>query len=444
MLSRALQQVMLIKPEEQRAVLASFVMVFLLMASYFVLRPVRDAMASDWSDAEVSFLWNIQFFLSIALVSVYGFAISRIPFRWVVPTVYAGFALSFLAFLLVVPKLPNPVLAEKTFYLWVAAFSLFNLSVFWSFMADTFHREQGERLFAVIGAGASAGAILGPGVPTLFASALGLENLMLIAALGLFLVVPLIFYIYRLKDTRLDNSNLAVDIQVHRLGGGWWTGFRDTVRNPYLLAIAAFIVLYVFIGSFVYFEQKNLLAVYTRPQRTQILGGIDWVVNSLTFFCAFLVTGRLLRHFGMGTTLALVPVIVMLGLLVLAFTPVIVVVLAVQVARRVGNYAVTRPARELLFSVVSTEERFKAKPVIDVVVYRGGDAASGSLFALLTDGIGLGLAAVALVGAGIAAAWSALAFLLGKRFDRRDKIPASAYSRPAARAAATENPIPTN
>ncbi|WOJ97392.1 MFS transporter [Congregibacter brevis] len=417
MIDKAFVRLTLIKSDEQRAVGVSFLIVFLLMASYFVLRPVRDAMASDWTDAEVSLLWNLQFFLSAALVALYSLCISRLPFRWVVPTVYGGFATSFVLFFYVTPLLADPTWVEKGFYLWVAAFGLFNLSVFWSFMADTFRREQGQRLFAIIGSGASAGAILGPGIPTLFAGSLGLDKLMLIAALGLLLVVPLIVYVRRLKLTQLGNVDAEVDFAEHRISGDWWSGFRDVLSKPYLLAIAAFIVLYVFVGSFVYFEQKNLLAAYSRPERAQILGGIDWIVNSLTFLFAFLLTGRLVQRLGMATTLALVPVAVMLGLLVLAAAPSIVVLLALQATRRVGNYAVTRPARELLFTQVTTEERFKAKPVIDVVVYRGGDAISGSLFALLTEGVGLGLAAVAIVGACIAAVWTVTGVFLGRLFD---------------------------
>lgn len=443
LLTQVIQRMTLVKPNEQRAAALSFVIVFLLMASYFVLRPVRDAMASDWTDSEVSLLWNIQFFLSVGLVSLYSLAISRLPFRCVVPAVYAGFATSFLLFFLLTPQSADPTLLEKGFYLWVAAFSLFNLSVFWSFMADTFRREQGQRLFAIIGSGASAGAILGPSVPTLFAASLGLDKLMLIASMGLLLVVPLILYVQRLKFTMLGNAELHGNSPGLRIGGSWWAGFRDVIRNPYLLGIALFIVLYVFIGSFVYFEQKNLLASYSRPERAQILGAIDWLVNSLTFVFAFLITGRLVQRLGMGITLAIVPVAVMLGLVVLAFAPVIVVLLALQVARRVGNYAVTRPARELLFTEVSTEERFKAKPVIDVVVYRGGDAVSGSLFALLTDGLGLGLAAVAVVGAGIAAIWAALSLQLGRLFDRADSVP-SAHKIPPEIIVSTSTPHSLN
>jgi AAA family ATP:ADP antiporter len=197
LLLSAIEKMSQIKPNELKAAIASFMMVFILMASYFILRPVRDAMASDWSDTEVSMLWNLQFFISAAIVSIYGFAISRIRFKLLVPVVYSFFAASFVAFYFLVPQLSDPILVEKSFYVWVSAFSLFHLSVFWSFMADTFSSEQSKRLFSVVGAGASLGAIAGPAIPALFSEQLGQDNLMLIAAACLICVVPISLYIYR-------------------------------------------------------------------------------------------------------------------------------------------------------------------------------------------------------------------------------------------------------
>ncbi len=416
-LKQVLDKSIKVHPNELKATLVSFVIIFILMASYFILRPVRDAMASDWSDSEVSFLWNLQFFISAAIVSLYGFIISRIKFKNVVPLVYSAFAFSFLAFYFLTPLFSDPTFVEKSFYIWVSAFSLFHVSVFWSFMADTFSKEQSKRIFSVVAAGASAGAIFGPMIPTLFAEKLGLDTLMLLAALGLIGVVPLVFYMYHLKAKDLHNEELQADLSQAKLKAQWWTGFKAVVSNKTLLVISAFILLYVFIGSFVYFEQKNLLADYSRADRAQILGGIDWITNTLTFILAFFVTGRLTTKLGMAATLALVPFIIMAGMLVLAFAPIIVVLLALQVTRRAGNYAVTRPAREMLFTDVSKDERFKAKPVIDIVVYRGGDAVSGSIFALLSEGFGLGLAAISVVGAAVAAGWGALAVYLGRQYD---------------------------
>ena len=408
-----------IESNELKATLVSTLFIFVLMASYYILRPVRDAMASDWSDSEVSFLWNINFFVSAGIVALYGYAVSRIRLRNVVPAMYGFFAVTFVAFYFGIFLVADRVIVDKLFYLWVSVFALFNVSVFWTFMADTFNPGQAKRLFGIIGAGASAGALVGPAIPALFAGVLGTDTLMLIASISLMIVIPLVFYLYHLKASELGNADLQADTLKTVIGGNWWQGFQSFFTNPYLLGIGAFILLYVFIGSFVYFEQKNLLADFSRPERTQILGSIDWLVNTVTFGMAFFLTGRIVGKLGMPTALTLMPLLVGAGLLILAFAPLLTVLLALQVFRRGGNYGLTRPAREMLYTKVTQEERFKAKPVIDIVVYRGGDAISGTLFAFLTDGVGLGLAAVAIVGSGIAAAWGAVGVWLGKRFDTK-------------------------
>lgn len=407
-----------IKPDEVKTTVAAFSLVFLLMTSYMILKPVRDAMASDWTDTEVSFLWSINFFISAAIVAVYGFAISRIRLRLIVPVVYGFFALSFVAFFLLVASLEDRVLVDKSFYVWVSVFSLFHLSVFWTLMSDTFSKEQAKRLFAVIALGATAGGIVGPFLARILVQPLGVYNLMLLASVLLVCVIPVVFYIVRFKQNADASQSISREMEQAILGGAWWNGFRALFANPYLLFIAFFILLYVFISSFVYFEQKNVLAPFPREERTQILSAIDLVANLLTLFLAFFVTGRLVKRFGMAVSLALMPVVVIAGFATLAFVPVMTVLFAFQVARKCGNYAITRPAREMLYTRVSQEERFKTKPVIDIVVYRGGDALSSYLFAFLTEGIGLGLAAVAWVGAGIAALWAGLAVAIGRRFDR--------------------------
>ena len=242
---------------------------------------------------------------------------------------------------------------------------------------------------------------------------------MLVAAAGVVIVVPM-FVALRRIDTGKGPIG-AMRTRSPTLSGPidrrWWSGFRDTICNPYLRAIGLFILLYVFVGSFVYFIQKNLLAEFTRVERTQILSGVSWLVNTLTFGCALFFTGRLVNRAGMVTTLACIPVTLLIGMAAIAFSPLIVVLLAVDVARRVGNYAVTRPAREMLFSRVSTDERYKAKQVLDVAVYRGGDAASGTVFAFLSEGLGLALAPMAFIGSGVAALWMTVGIYLGLRYD---------------------------
>lgn len=410
-----------IQPNEWRATLTSFSIAFLLMSAYFVLRPVRDAMASDWSDTEVSMLWNIQFFVSLALIAAYGWLTSKVPFKFVVPLVYALFAGSFTLFFWVSGATESAILVNKVFYVWVSAFSLLHISLFWSLMSDTFSADQGKRLFAIIAAGASAGAIIGPLVPTLFATRLGLESLMLIASLGLLLVLPLVFYLHRLKSSQLATGTTAerADTQTDGIGAKWYAGFGALVANPYLLRIAAFILVYVFLSSFIYFEQKNILADYPRAERAQLLGLIDWAVNTLTFVTAFFVTGRIVNRLGMVVALTLLPLLLVVGFILLAITPTVLVLAGVQILRRTSNYAITRPAREMLFSRVSQQERYQAKPVIDVAVYRGGDALSGTLFALLSEGLGLGLAMLACVGAALSVLWARIGQRLGQAYDGR-------------------------
>jgi AAA family ATP:ADP antiporter len=434
-LSNWIESLTQIQTHERLPTLLSFLIVFTLMAAYFVLRPVRDAMASDWSDLEVSWLWNLQLALSIGLVALYSLAVSRLPLRRIVPGFYTLFAFSFMGFWLATPLVSNATLLEKAFYLWVAAFSLFNLSVFWSLMSEIFSPSQSRRLFAIIASGASAGAIVGPAIPVLFAGHLGLDGLMLVAAVGVLAVVPAILVLQELTARRYPDAERQIGLQGigQPISRQWWSGFWDVINDPYLRAIGVFILLYVFVGSFVYFIQKNLLAEYSRVERTQILSGVSWLVNTATFACALLLTGRLVNRAGMASTLACVPLALLVGMGALAFSPLIIVLLAVDTARRVGNYAITRPAREMLFTRVTTDQRYKAKQVLDVVIYRGGDAFSGSVFALLTDGLGLALSTMALIGTGMAGLWALVGGYLGQRYEaagEKSEV-TEAYSGPA-------------
>jgi AAA family ATP:ADP antiporter len=415
---RVLRSATMIEPREAKMVVLSFVFVFVLMAAYYTLRPVRDAMASDWSNTEISVLWNIQLVLSTLVVAGYGYACSHVRFTWLVPAVYLFFALTFVAFYFGSKLLEDRVIVDKAFYVWVTLFSLLHLSVFWSFMADLFNKEQSRRLFAFIATGASAGASVGPLIAGQVVNAVGTDNLMLLASAMLLIPVPAVFYLQRLKARTLHNESAHVDLSRAKIGGNPLAGFKTFCTNPYLLAIGAFILLYTTIGSFVYFEQVELLRDYTREERTSILATLAAVVNLLTFGLGIFVTSRIVTRLGMTTALAVVPVIVCAGLLILALAPILIVLLALQVARQGGNYGITRPAREMLFTNVDRETRFKSKPVIDVVVYRGGDSLSSIAFAALTDGVGLGVAAMAGIGAAIAAVWAAAGVYLGAVFRR--------------------------
>ncbi|MDG0971311.1 MAG: MFS transporter [Porticoccaceae bacterium] len=418
LIARFIKSITNIQGHEIRAVVGSFVFVVVLMSAYYILRPVRDAMASDWTDAEVSWLWTLNFFISTAVVALYGALVSRFRLQLLVPSIYAIFALTFIAFYILASTIVDRTVVEKSFYVWVSVFSLFHISVFWSFMSDLFSKEQAGRLFGIIAAGASVGGLIGPSIPSFFSASLGTDNLMLLASAMLLVPIPIIFYLQSLKSSDLHSEGLAVQPPKVRIGGHPFAGFRLFFSNPYLLGIGVFIFLYTGVSSFVYFELKNLLSELSRTERTAVWARMDLAVNTLSIAVGMFVTGRIVEKFGMPVTIALVPVLISIGLVILAVSPFLGVVVALQVIRRAGNYGVTRPAREILFTRVDTETRFKAKPVIDIVAYRGGDMLMAWLFTGLTQGLGLGLAAVAAVGAGIAALWSIVGIYLGRWFER--------------------------
>ena len=418
LMKRFLKSASMVKEQEVRAVIFSFLFVVLLMSAYYILRPVRDSMASDWTDAEVSWLWTMNFFISTAIVALYGIMVSKFRFRLLVPAMYGIFAASFIIFYILGSISEDRTLIDKTFYVWVSVFSLFNISIFWSFMSELFSKEQSGRLFGIIAVGASVGGLIGPSITAFFSVSLGTDKLMLIASMMLLIPIPIIFHLQSLKVKDLNNEKLDSASINQSIGGNPFAGFKMFFSNPYLLSIGRFILLYTGISSFVYFELKNLLSDFSRPERSVIWAQMDLAVNILAISTGLFATGRIVTKFGMPATIAMVPVMICIGLLVLAISPLLGVVVMLQIIRRSGNYAVTRPAREMLFTLVDQETRFKAKPVIDIVAYRGGDMLMAWLFTGLTQGLGLGLAAVAGVGAGIAALWSLVGIYLGRWFER--------------------------
>jgi AAA family ATP:ADP antiporter len=422
-LTRIVRAATRIEPHELQATVLSFAFVFVLMTAYFILRPVRDSLSSDWTDAELSALWTSTFFISILAVSVYGAVISRIRLRVIVPSVYAFFAATFVAFYIAGRTLGDSDLVNRAYYVWLSVFSLYHLSVFWTFMSGLYNKEQAKRLFAIIAMGASAGAIVGPSIPTFFADKIGNLNLLLIAAVLLMLPIAFIFRLERLRISDLGNENVQADLSGDpKLSRNPLSGFSTFIRNPYLLAIGLFIVLYVVMNTFIYFELRKMLGDFDRDVRTQIWGGIDLAVNSIAFVIALFATGRLATRFGMPATLALIPALMVGGWAIVALSPVLAVLAGLQIARRAGNYAITRPGREVLFTAVDADTRFKAKPVIDIVVYRGGDMMTAWFYTLLTTTFALGTAGIAAVAAVIAAIWAGAGVFLGRKYDHQDTL----------------------
>lgn len=405
-----------IKPNEIRATLLSFSFVFLLMTAYFILRPVRDAMSSDWTDTELSWLWTSTFFFSFLAVSLYGEIISRIKFNYVVPGVYVFFSISFFAFNFLSLILIDPDIINKIFYVWLSVFSLFHVSVFWSFISNIFSKEQAPRLFGFIASGASIGAILGPSVPILFANQVGTMNLLIIAGIILLIPVPLISWLEKIQFSELKNHKVNLDETKNTIKKDFLSGFSSLIKNPYLISISLFILFYVVMNTFIYFELRKLLIDFDRDARTQIWASIDLIVNVLAIVTAIFLTGRITTRFGMPTTLALIPVLMILGWLVVAISPILLFLIGLQVIRRAGNYAITKPGREMLFTLVDNEARYKVKPVIDIVVYRGGDMLTAWFYTFLTATLGLGLSGVSIIAAAVASLWALTGLYLGKRY----------------------------
>ena len=419
-LKRYINKAAKIEPNEIRAVLVSFAFIFSILAAYYIIRSVRDGMSSDWSDAELSTIWTFTFFISFLVVSFYGYICSKVKFKYLVPGVYGFFALSFVLLFLLINFFPELNLINQIFYVWVSVFSLLNISVFWSFMADTYNKEQAKRLFGFIASGASLGAIFGPTISLIFASRLGSESLVLISAVMLIIPLMIAIYLNKIKATDLDNTSSS-EFNENEMSGNFWDGFAEVLKPPLLknilLGIGIFIVLYSGLSTFVYFAIKNILTDIDQDTRTTIWAGIDLAVNVLAVFTAMFGTSRLAKRFGLSVTLALVPGIIILGMFILALSPILWVVVGLQVVRRAGEYAITKPAREMLFTLVDRESRFKAKSVIDVVVYRAGDIFWAWGFTGLTQVLGLGLGAIAAIGGFVAILWTALALRLGRAFD---------------------------
>ena len=406
-----------IHPDERRPVALSLAYFFCLLASYYLLRPVRDEMGIRAGVEQLQWLFSATFLVMLAAVPAFGWASSRWPRERLVPAVYLFFIAGLLGFYLLL-QTDSPwwnTWAARAFYVWVSVYNLFVVSVFWSLMADLFSQRQGKRLFGIIAAGGSVGAIFGPGIAALLAQTAGTTQLLPAAALLLFGALLCARLLTRAKAAP-DRSGRP---QVHAaLGGGIWEGVSEVIQQRRLQAIALFIWLYTTLATFLYFEQAHIVAATfsDSADRTTTFALIDLAVNGLTVGLQLFVSGRLMQGMGLGRSLALVPALLALGFAALAFAPVLAVLAGVQIVRRAGNYGITRPAREVLYTGVERSARYKAKNFIDTVVYRGGDALAGWLFTGLKS-LGLSASGIALLAVPLALGWAALGLWLGNNCE---------------------------
>ncbi len=428
---RWLQRVVVLRPGEGRALAWSFAYFFCLLAAYYVLRPLRDEMGVAGGVRNLQWLFSATFVVMLAAVPLFGAVVARLPRRRFVPLVYHFFAANIAIFWLLLSFDAGKVQVARVFFVWISVFNLFAVSVFWSFMADLFASEQGKRLFGFIAAGGSAGALLGPVLTVWLAVPLGPVNLLLVAILFLELAV---LCAQRLESaaapggrTQAAHPAALAAGGAAALGGGWFAGIALLARSPYLAGIALWVALLSLAGTFLYFQQASIVAAASDDPavRTRIFASIDLAIGVLTLLVQFVATGRLISRFGAGRAAALLPLVFGIGFLTLAFTPMLLVVIAFQALQRTANFAISNPAREVLFTALQREEKYKAKNVIDVVVFRGADAASGWLFALLR-GAGWELSTISLATVPLAGAWFALALALGRAQERRARQNAQA------------------
>jgi AAA family ATP:ADP antiporter len=421
-MSQLLRRLVVLQPGEAPVLLASFATLFCMWSGYTILRPVRDALGITSGLDKIPYLFWGVFVVMLLLQPVYGWLTSRYPRGVFLPWVYAFFAANLLAFYIWFRVQEDHTWIARAYFVWVSVFNLFVVATFWSLMADVFNREQAGRLFGFIWAGASTGGLVGPAIANQLAVPLGAINLLPISAA--LLLVSLVFVAQVIRwQRRAATAPPAGVPQAPReedaLGGGVWAAFTQVVRSPYLLGIAAFVMLMTWVNTFLYLEQQAFVArvFHSADQRAAFFGGIDFWVQAASLVIQLLLFGRLFKWFGLRAVLAAVPALMVAGYALFALMPGFMLLVVVYAVRRVADYALTRPCRDALFTVVTREEKYKAKSLIDTFVYRGGDALSGSLYKALT-GMGAGPAAIGWLGALISAVWTVLALALGKTQER--------------------------
>ncbi|BAU47541.1 MFS transporter [Sulfurifustis variabilis] len=407
-----------VEAHELRALAWSFTYFFSLLCGYYILRPMRDAMGIAGGVEQLHWLFTGTFVAMLAAVPLFGWVTSRYPRRRFLPYVYYFFIANLLAFYLLLRAEGDHVYAARAFFIWTSVYNLFVVSVFWSFMADLYTNPQAKRLFGFIAAGGTSGALAGPAIAAALARPLGTANLLLVSAGFMVVAVVCIHRLIAWKATQPQAASSAEQraAETRPLGGRVLAAFPLLLRSPYLLGIALFMLLFTTLSTVLYFQQAQIVrdAFASSAERTTVFAAIDFAVNALTLTIQVFVTARLVRGFGIAWTLALVPVLLGAGFLALGFAPVLAVLVAVQILRRAGDYAVTRPAREMLYVVLGREEKYKAKNFIDTVVYRGGDAVSAWAYAGLRA-MGLSLGTIAFVAVPLSLAWAWLAYGLGRR-----------------------------
>jgi len=424
-LHRLLGRVVDVRDDEVRAMLTSFAFFFFLLSSYFVLRPIRDAVAAASGVNQLSWMFAGTLGATLLCNPLFSALVVRFPIRRVIPISYQFFVASMLIFYVALRFISSgegssvDVWMGRVFFVWTTVFALFNTSIFWSLMADVFTSDQAKRMFGFIGVGGTIGSISGSAVTASLASTVGPNNLLLVSAVLLelaILVVTLNPLQKRQGEPGAVRGGRGKPSDVDVIGGSMWAGFTKIVRSPYLLGICAFLVFYTVGSTFLYFQQSDIVGRYyaNAAARTAVLGRLELAAQVLTVVTQMFLTGRIIRWLGLAVTLAWLPAMSMLGFGSLAAAPVFATLAIFTILRRASNFSLTNPAMEVLFTVVPREDKYKAKNIIETFVYRGGDQVGAQLYSGLIA-LGLTLAGVSIVAVPLSAVWLVLALWLGRK-----------------------------
>jgi AAA family ATP:ADP antiporter len=399
-----------VRPEEVRALLWSFAYFFCLLAGYYILRPLRDEMGVAGGVKNLQWPFTATFIVMLAAVPCYSALVARLPRRRFIPLVYHFFVANLAIFWLLLELGADRAVVARVFFVWVSVFNLFAVSVFWSFMADIYRPEQAKRLYGFIAAGGTAGGLAGPAITIALVQTIGTVQLIVVAAVFLEAAV--------LCATRLEPSEATT--RQASIGGGAFDGLAMVVRSPYIGGILLWVALLSIVATFLYFAQAQIVADASSDPavRTRIFATVDLAVGVLTLALQFVATGKLIERFGVGPALALVPLVFVGGFAILGATPVLAVVIAFQALQRTANFAISNPAREVLFTVLARDEKYKAKNVIDTLGARGADAVGGWLVTGLRE-LGMHARELSMAAIGFAAVGFVLSVALGRAQVRR-------------------------
>lgn len=413
-LGRLLGRAAQVEAHESKAVVMAFLLLFFVLGGYFAVRPVRETVGTILGADRVSDLYGITWAASIIIVPLYGALCARFRRAAFLPWIYGFVALSLALVGVMLATDEHNVAIAEFFYVWISVLNLFIVSVFWSFLLELYDAGQTQRLFGVIAAGGTTGALVGPLLTDLSVSFIGNPGVLLMGSAFFVIAIVLQRALLRIWAATPMGTG-APRAEDRPMGGNPFAGVSLVLKSPYLLGIALFVILLASVNTFLYLEQLRLVSetFADNEQRTQVFARLDYIVQGLTVLLQLFVTGRIASRLGVIVLLTVVPVVMVGGFLGLAVFNTFWVLAIVFVARRVGEYSFIRPGREMLFSRVSTETKYKAKNLIDVPVYRGGDFLSAQLKTALEAG-GLAPAGIAVMGAALAGAWAMNGWWLGR------------------------------